>query len=211
MKKFFINLYRKFQQKKVDKINKKPVVVDELKWAMVVGHSKSEIGCVLKKKGKVVYTENAHSRGTIDKVHSGLMKITGESLTRAVRDGWGLEGAYSSLAQDGITASIESHRNAFNTKARGYEVWILKGDTLSKQYAEELINRMSKFFPTRINRGVKEVEAGGRGFVNLYEAKKAGMKVALLSELFFLDNESEFISEEDLAKVYIDFLQDKYI
>lgn len=99
-------------------------------------------------------------------------------------------------------ASIEPHFNAFNGGVSGYEVLILKGDKLSKYYAEMFIDFFGENFPSRRCRGVKELTNGDRGFLNLVRAKKSGMEVALLSELFFGDNSEDWLGPNDQAKFW---------
>ena len=208
MKSFFRRLYYKFVQKKADvvvaKVDSKPVSTDDLKWGFVVPHTKKAAGAVLKitikGKSKVQDQEYFYAMDVIDELASKL------GVTKATRDEGGLKGAFSWLNIEGCNASIEPHLNAFNTKAEGYEVLILDGDSTSEVYAKELLALFGEMFPKRVNRGIKRIKAGGRGFSNLMAAKEKGMKVALLTELFFIDNPKEFISRGDMVEFFNRFL-----
>lgn len=191
-------------QKKADKVVSKPVEVGNLKWGFVVPHTKAKAGAVLKDRdGKVVAQEYFYAKDALRLLQDHL------GVTVGTRDEGGLNGAYGWLNIEGCTASIEPHLNAFNTKAKGYEVLVLKGDTTSALYAKELLDLFGKMYPDRVNRGIKYVKSGDNGFANLMAAKKNGMEVALLTELFFIDNKSEWISRGDMAQFFNRFLEGK--
>ncbi len=207
MKKFFIKLYRKFIQKKADKIVATPAPTGpiSLKWGFVVPHTKAKAGAVLKNsQGKVLEQEYFYGKEMLQ-----LLKAKLPELTVATRDEGGLAGAYGWLNIEGCTASIEPHLNAYNKKAQGYEVLVLKGDELSARYAKELIYLYKALYPNKVDRKVKYVSAGDRGFSNLYEAKKKGMQVALLTELFFIDSAFDYVPKPDMADFFYRFLEGK--
>ena len=117
----------------------------------------------------------------------------------ATRDLSNVLGAAKELVKDGCNASLEPHYNAYNGKAHGASIFVLKGDSLSEKYARLMIEDFAEMFPNRKLRhdnGLKFLVKGDRGYYNLEQAKKAGMKIALLSELFFGDNENDFMSPE---------------
>jgi len=120
------------------------------------------------------------------------------------RDDGGVKSATKRLVAHGINATFEDHKNAYNHKVGGAEILIIKGDELSKFHAERILEAFALKFPDRNIRGVKEMRKGGRGYNNLLLAKKGGADVALLGELFFIDNPNDFID----PKVYAEFIRD---
>jgi len=117
------------------------------------------------------------------------------------RNNGGVSGAVSRLISDKkINSTWEDHRNAFDGRVGGVEVLCIRGDSLSKHYAEMILDAFHETFPDRNIRGVKEMKKGGRGYGNLLASKKAGADVALLGELFFIDNPKDFIEVEKIAK-----------
>lgn len=200
MKRWFTNLYRKWRRKKERNVVVKPAklpVTEKLKWGRVICHTSTAQGADTVRNDELI-TENAYCK----KMY-GFMKIF---TPVGNRDIGGINGAYKHITDKGCTASIESHLNAFNSKAKGYEVLILKGDTTSREYGKKWLELMAKHFPDRVNRGIKEVVYGQGGYKNLKAARDKGCKVALLTESFFLDNDKEWIDEEKLAIVFDEFL-----
>jgi hypothetical protein len=195
MKKFFKNLFYKWKRKHDRKvIASKPLPTNtKLKWGMVRCHTEKAQGAVAKWIAPHL-TEYMYWEDLYDCIQ--------HEPPNTDRNNGGLKVAYSRLAKSGVTASIESHKNAFNGKAKGYEVLVLEGDLASLLYARKYLRLMNEYFPYHVNRGIKYVERGNRGAANLLAAKKAGMVVALLTEDFFIDNESDYIKPEALAKVY---------
>lgn len=206
MKKFFTRLYRKFQQKKVEATLPKTATINNdlglsTYWGFVVPHTKKAIGAVLKdKEGKVIQTENAYGAEVCNAVSRQLGCPVG------TRDAGGLDGAYGWLNIEGCKFSIEPHLNAFNTKAEGFEVLVIDGDLKSEFIARKVLTMFSKRYPNRVNRGIKKVRAGQNGFKNLEVARKNGMEVALLTEMFFIDNEKEYMGTAEMAGFFIDFI-----
>lgn len=205
---WFKRLYNKLVQKKVEKtLEKEPTdftndITDYSLWGFVVPHTKADRGAVLKSAlGKVVETEYDYGAETIRLISNDL------PVTKATRDGGGLKGAYGWLKIEGAKFSIEPHLNAFNTIAKGYCVLVLKGDTKSEKVARQLLAKFSEKYPDRQNRGIRFVKSGDRGALNLITAKDNGMEVALLTEMFFIDNLSDYISTKEMSKFFIDFLR----
>lgn len=131
-----------------------------------------------------------------------MVQYLASDIRHSFRDFDGVRGAASTLSNLGCNASLEPHLNAFNGKAKGFEILIIKNDMASKFYAEMFAQHFSSEFPERVLRhrtGIKEVSKGDRGYNNLKTAKKNGMEIALLSEAFFIDNNSEWISPEEMA------------
>jgi len=118
----------------------------------------------------------------------------------ADRNSGGVKGAAKNLKRKGCNASLEGHLNSFNGQVQGAEILVLKGDDLSKYYAELFLAAYKAKYPGKNIRGVKEMKKGGRGAGNLIAAKKAGMEIALLSEMFFID--SEWITPEEMAQFW---------
>jgi hypothetical protein len=128
-----------------------------------------------------------------------------KDIYHAFRDFGGIKGAVESLRAFRCNASIEMHCNAFNSNSEGFEILHLKGDKNSEYFANEFAQSFKATYPDRRlrhNNGVKAIKRGDRGFKNLSIAKKNGMKIALLSEPFFIDNFSEWIEPSELAEYW---------
>ena len=166
---------------------------EALKWGVIVPHTQKAPGAVT--KGGVVSEYN----------YAGFMAQK-MKFSYFYRDGIGVLGAAKKLAQyGGCNASLEPHLNAFNNRARGFEILVMEGDRLSYDIAENIATAFKEAYPDRILRhgnGVKVVKKGDAGFYNLRDAKRGGMKVALLSEAFFIDNPDEWIDQIDMAKFW---------
>lgn len=128
-------------------------------------------------------------------------------LPHATRNKAGVKGAAKRLVDVyKANAIIEPHFNAFNTKVSGAEILVLKGDDLSIRYAEFALLHFEDTFPDRKIRGIKEMSKGGRGYWNLKHSKNATKGVAMLSELFFGDNENDYMNVSTQANFWRDFL-----
>lgn len=131
------------------------------------------------------------------------------------RDHGGVYGAVKRLVENyKINASLEPHYNAFNRKARGFEILALKGDKLSIKFALMCIELFESKYPNRKKRhgdGVKLISYGDRGYNNLVAAKRAGVKVALLSELFFGDNPNDWLDPKEQAAFWREALDINHI
>lgn len=92
------------------------------------------------------------------------------------------------------TLFYSRHSNAYNTKARGVEVFYTYGKTL----AQNIAKATAAILNTTV-RGTKEEAGakrnseafGGAGFAVLNQAEKAGVKYAFLAEIGFHDNPTE--------------------
>lgn len=193
LKSFFNRWRDKRDRKRI--ANVKAPLKSERVWGLVRPHTKKAQGAV----GSDKTTEYSY--------WFNMWTHLAKDIPFSNRDQGGLKGAYARLAKKGVTASVESHKNAFNKQAKGYEVLIIDGDAVSRKYAKKYIGLMKNHFPSRVNRGIKTVKNGQRGYANLIAAKNAGMKIALLTEDFFIDNRREWISPKALAKVYDELLR----
>lgn len=207
MKRFFKKIYNYFVQKKVIKSLPDTAVIkndlaDPRLWGFVVAHTKKKVGAVLKDEdGTVMATENDHSNSTSIQVCRQIPSVI------ATRDAGGLDGAYGWLSIEGCKFSIESHGNAFNRNAKGYLILVIDGDKASEYVANLMLESFREKYPKRQYRGIRRVQAGDNGFLNLRKAREAGMEVALLTEMFFIDNRDDYISSEDLGNFYVDFIR----
>lgn len=177
MKKLWLKLKSIFKKKEKDIIIKP---FEPLKWGIIVPHTS-------KAKGAQGSGTNEYDYGL------ELANCLKNKFHFATRDKAGVKGAALELYKKGVRASLEPHLNAYDGKAKGYEILILKGDETSKRYASHFLKAFAAKYPNRVNRGIKEMEKGERGAGNLLAAKSAGMEVVLLSEMFFIDNPHEFI------------------
>ena len=110
-----------------------------------------------------------------------------------------------------VNAIILPHGNAFNKKANGFEVYYLEGDMLSKKYADEIIAAFKEKYPDRKCRGAKVSRYKSRGYWNMVGAKRAGAKIVILSELFFIDNLKDWLSPEEQAAFWRETLDINHI
>ena len=152
-----------------------------LKWGVIVPHTE---------KAKGAYGNNTNE------YDYGLKLAKAIGLPYETRDAGGVGGATKRLKARGVTATLEPHKNAYNGKAKGYEILILKGDERSKIEALHFIKLFEDKYPNRYKRngnGIKEVSKGDRGYYNLTAARQY-MQVALLSEMFFIDNPHDYLS-----------------
>lgn len=141
---------------------------------------------------------------TMNEYKYGLHMLHNLNFPFETRDEGGVAGACKRLKKAGVTATIETHFNGFNGKASGAECLVLKGDSESEHYARLFMNMFSDVYPRRKlrhDRGIKLVKSGDRGYTNLKVARRY-MKVAILSELFFGDNPSDFMSFVDQSKFW---------
>lgn len=203
LKSFFKKIYQNSQTNKVNKIIAKTEKPNTLNWGFVVPHEKKAQGASLYDKSmtEYVYWQVVY--------HWFVSKF--KNVPFSYRDSGGLSAAYKELKKNNCNASLEWHYNAFNGEANGYCVLVLKGDSLSAEYAELLLNVLSRRFPNRKNRGIKYVSSGTNGALNLIRAKENGMKIALLPEPFFGDVKSEFVNEELMADIINEFIEKSYL
>lgn len=159
-------------------------------WGVIIGHTKKAQGAISHDKK---YTEYMY----------GAIAAPEINVPWETRDKGGVFGAASTLIKNySINCLIEIHGNAFNSRAEGYEILIIKGDALSRKYAENFLLAFKKKYPDRVYRGVKEIAHGGRGYNNLVAMKRAGAKVALLTEIFFIDNASDWLAPIEQGKFW---------
>lgn len=155
----------------------------------------------------VPHLKNAQGADTPDKKWSeykyGQSVATLLGLPWETRDEGGVKGASQRLVARNCNCIFEDHKNAYRGTSFGFEILILKGDSLSKQYAELIMDEFERRYPKRRNRGIKEMTKGGRGYNNLLNHKRGGADVALLGEMFFIDNPHEFINPSE----YVNFLK----
>lgn len=147
----------------------------------------------------------ANSPMGLSEYHFALKMVQTMSFPYRTRDGVGVYGAAKALKGIACNASIEPHLNAYNGKASGFEILVLKDDTDSISMARLIAEEFARQFPgrkMRADNGIKLVTSKDRGGANLVAAKNAGMKIALLSEAFFIDNPDDYISPEKMAEFW---------
>lgn len=126
----------------------------------------------------------------------------------ARRDFGGMAGAARSIAKIKPDVNIELHCNAYNGKAHGAECLYIEGDEESRAYAEDMLESYCTRFSKR-NRGAKALGKRGRGRKNLDYVKREGVRIALLFEPFFIDNEEDYISYQDYRDWLGEYLDGK--
>jgi hypothetical protein len=164
------------------------------KWGIIVPHEKSKRGA------------RTHSsvQPPVYEYDYGLTlgDFLSDKLPYKTRDTGGVYQAAKDLITLGCDATIEPHLNAYNGKAHGYEILVLAGDSLSKEYALNIISSYEAKYPERRKRqgdGIKEIKKGDRGYYNLKNSKNAGAKIAILTELFFIDNPDEYMEPIEMS------------
>ena len=165
-------------------------------WGIIVPHTQASQGA---SSWDSIYTEYLY----------GLALVNLLPVPWGTRNNKGVYGAAKTLKERGCTCSLEPHFNAYNKRAHGAEILVMKGDDLSAKYARLFIEQFSDTYSDRRIRhgdGIKWVGKGDRGYRNLHSAKLGGMKVAILTELFFIDNPIDFINPSDMADFWKDAL-----
>jgi len=171
---------KKFFKKKTAQVTSK---VTKLKLGMIIPHT-------IKAQGAVAYD------GKLSEYNYGLLLAYTLDIRTASRNIGGVHKAAKKLVDYGCNASIEPHFNAYNGKAYGAEILVLANDPESEIFARKVIELFVKKFPERKMRadyGIKKVFQGDRGYNNLKAAKSEGIRVAILTELFFGDNEKDWM------------------
>lgn len=157
-------------------------------WGYIVAHTKATGGAVGIKSGKK-FSEYEYSKEV------ALLNKT--VIPYATRDTGGVRAAATKLKKVGATASIEFHLNSYNKQVRGAEILVQAGDSASYEAAENLLEAFKVAYPDHTIRGVKVKKKGDRGWYNLEQARRAGMKIRILTEFFFID--SEYIEANAMA------------
>jgi hypothetical protein len=164
----------------------------EFDWGIIIPHTKNSPGARSVAKN-------------INEYQYALQMVKDMPYSYETRDEGGVALAAKRLAMKGCNALLEPHKNAFNGEAKGFEILVIDGDSESTRVAELIAQNFKQAFPDRVLRrgtGIKKLKKGDRGYQNLLDAKKSGVKIALLSEDFFIDNPNEWIEPAVLAKFW---------
>lgn len=160
----------------------------------------------------VPHTKDAQGAETPDNKWSEYKHGQAVAVKNAVvipwddRDNGGVSGAVKRLVSKGVNATWEGHLNAYRGDTAGMEILYIHGDDLSKHYAELIIDAFRIRYPDRNIRGLKAKRKGDRGYNNLRDAKRSGADVALLGELFFIDNPDDYLSPDEVAEFILGVL-----
>lgn len=121
------------------------------------------------------------------------------------KSGWA--GTYPRVLLFNPDLTIELHLNAANGKAVGCEVLCLENDESSASIGRQFALDFTTTFNRRMrgDKGIKWLDSGSRGYGNLVAAKAVSPK-SILVEPFFIDTESEWISQHDYANFLIKFI-----
>lgn len=168
----------------------------EINIGLIIGHDQKAQGAV-SFDGTSEYLYN-----------SKVASLTG--ITHTNRNNGGIAGAVKELKRLGFNSSCEMHLNAYNGKAKGFEILVLKGDLESIRHARLVAETFKSKFPDHVMRGdngLKLISNKDRGGGNLQTAKNHGMKVAILMEPFFCDNKADYIPAQLLADFYKEALK----
>ena len=190
----FLDLFRRKKEESVG-YGEAP---SSLVWGFIIPHTKEDGGATTPDKKMNEY-----------RFKLAMIRVMDLLVPFETRDVGGVWGAVKRLFKRGVTASIESHKNAYNKKVGGFEVLYLYDDELSKEYALKLVAAFKEAFPNhtiRRGNGLIPIKKGGRGFNNLKFARKK-FRVSLLVEAFFIDNNDDYISPEEMAQFWDNFLK----
>lgn len=172
-----------------------------MKLAIIIGHE-------LKSKGaKGVYPISGYEYDFNSEIaqlifHSAMDRALPIRIFK--RDGLGISGVYKQVQDwaggNSEAVAIELHCNAFNGKVRGTETLFDKDPDDSIEFAREIhqsictaLNRKNKE-----DRGIKLIEKGDRGYINLNLCKIPSAIV----EPFFIDNPEDAALGYSLKKQY---------
>jgi hypothetical protein len=161
-------------------------------WGLIIPHTKNSGGASSKEK-------------KMNEYEYGLKFASYMPQPRETRDEGGVPLAAKRLKIKGCNASLEGHKNAYNSTAKGFEILVMETDLESIRVAEIIAQNFKQANPDRVLRhgnGVKKIKPGDRGYSNLKSAKDNGMKIALLAEDFFIDNPAEWIEPSVLAEFW---------
>ena len=159
---------------------------------------KHKVGCIIP---HVLKAQGAETIGGLTEYRYAFEEIPKDKPYKT-RDEAGVKGAARELKKLKCNTSIEPHKNAFNEKANGYEILVMDGDKVSYDFAMNILQAFEEMFPTHKNRGIKTLSRGDRGYYNLRDAKRGGMKAAILTELFFIDCYQDFILPETMREFW---------
>lgn len=158
------------------------------RWGIVIPHDVARQGAM-------------SADGRYSEYRYGKLMASMIELPYADRNNGGVAGAIKQLKAKKCNASVEVHFNAYNGHAHGAEILVLEGDDLSERYARLFVESFAERYKRKLrhDKGIKKVKRGDAGYINLITAKANGMKVAMLTELFFGDNYEEFIPPTEQA------------
>lgn len=160
-------------------------------WGIIIPHTRG-------KKGARRITKS----GVVNEYDYGILEAKASEFAYETRDDKGVKGAALNLFMKGCNASLEPHKNAFNTKVSGFQILVIEDDTLSYFHALRLSKAFAEKYPhrrVRYENGVLELKKQDRGYNNLSAAKDHGMVVALLTEMFFIDNLADWMEPEEMG------------
>jgi len=152
--------------------------------AVIVGHTKKRPGA--KGAAPIDTHEYSFNSGLANSIHEYCQENSVRSKI-FTRDRKGISGAYREAVVWGATFAVELHFNAFNRTATGTEtLYDEETHRDAMTWASHLQDRMLQALKLR-DRGLKEIDKGGRGYRSL---SAASIPIAIV-EPFFGDNPSD--------------------
>ncbi len=191
-----------FKKKKNKKKSHTPKKIYAQKFGIVVCHDEKDQGAENK---KTKMTEYLYCMNLVQKLRDRIPK-----LYYTTRDKGGISAAYNRCGLNDITITIEPHLNSYNSKVEGTECLIIDGDEESEKVARKYLELITLHFPSQKIRGVKKLKRGDDGHYNLRCAKSNGVRMAILTESFFLDNDNDWKDPDKLKEVFIDLMKEKF-
>lgn len=175
--------------KEID-IDTNAVVIQPLKFGVIVGHEKKAQGAVFGKSKISEYQFNKQIAAMI----VAACELRAVKCVVQLRDGVGITGAYKEILKQKPDAIIELHFNAFNGKATGTQT-LCTTNLNDIAFANHIHAEVCACFGRKgLSRGVTGISRDSRGGGNVYAA---GDTPNCLIEPFFGDNSSE----ENLAMI----------
>ena len=201
------NLFNKQKIRKESDIKHKQKTV-----CLIVPHSKKKKGAYSKELGHHEYTyiNDFYEKSLVP----ALMKRYIQAKV-IKRDGLGIVGAYREALKYRPCMIMEWHFNAFNGKARGFEILFKEDLAHEVLLAQNMLYCLLGALGTK-KRGLRRKLKGERGFVNVSQTSKIP---SLLLEPFFGDNsedalnfhEKREILSNDVAEIIEEYIQSQYI
>jgi len=190
-------------QPKIEQPKTEPIKESDIKKiALLVGHGAGDSGAVCRRNRLEEHTYNSIAAETI------AQSDVGKSIKVFYKSNSGWLGTYAKVKLFNPDLTIEMHLNDADSLAVGCEVLCVNKDSKSCEVGKQFASEFCKEFQRRIrgDKGIKWMQQGGRGYMNLVGAKAVSPR-SILIEPFFINTESEWIEPSRYAEFLIKFLR----
>lgn len=191
----------------------KPSTGNKIKIALLPGHGAGDSGATGKRRDLVkvdegIFTTKEVSFNEHDYV-AEVCELVAKKLPnvgvfyKSKTGGWAT--TYLKVIPLNPDFIFEVHLNAFNGQAKGCEVLITQEKTrrLAESFSKAFTEKFDRVL--RATKGVKKLESGDRGSSNV-KGISAIAPYAMLTEAFFCDNPNEYVTPEEYAEFFADWL-----